>query len=282
MRFFSYPHRGVATTRNALLAEARGEWILFLDADDALAPDALQTLFAHTAQTSRADIILADFVHHTTTSHRCRQTRQPLGWMPASALFHVYPMCTARAIRRSFLEEHGLRFPLYETFEDVLFWYHCALHAPKTYYVPTVVYYYYARAHSLSEHWDVQKFTPRLNALASLSDLAQTQYMRFPDLLICTLQRFLKTIEIAIGPRVYRERKQMLHLVLQCTAQHVPQLLRLSARIRLPWSLKIYLMCYSVLEQVYRIFPRAAVFGLLVFGSLYRKLRVCLGIYTLK
>lgn len=38
---------GVASARNAGLDMARGEWVLFLDGDDKLAPDALETALAH-------------------------------------------------------------------------------------------------------------------------------------------------------------------------------------------------------------------------------------------
>ena len=54
-RYFSKPNGGVSSARNLGLQSAKGEWIIFLDADDSLPPNALRTLM----QSSKNDI---DFV----------------------------------------------------------------------------------------------------------------------------------------------------------------------------------------------------------------------------
>ena len=44
VRILTLNHGGVSKARNAGLAEAQGEWVMFLDADDMLLPDALEKL----------------------------------------------------------------------------------------------------------------------------------------------------------------------------------------------------------------------------------------------
>lgn len=56
------PHGGQAAARNAGVAEARGEWLAFLDADDCFHPQALSALLL-IAEAHRLDVAAADMVH---------------------------------------------------------------------------------------------------------------------------------------------------------------------------------------------------------------------------
>ncbi len=61
VRIITQPNRGVAAARNALLAAADGEWVFFLDADDQMSPDCLETLQA-AAQAWDADFAWAQYM----------------------------------------------------------------------------------------------------------------------------------------------------------------------------------------------------------------------------
>lgn len=62
-------NKGIAGTRNTAVNAAEGEFILHVDSDDWLEPDAVETL-VKTAQTSNADIVYSDFFEERKSSTR--------------------------------------------------------------------------------------------------------------------------------------------------------------------------------------------------------------------
>lgn len=60
-RFFAIPEANRSYARNLAIAQARGEWIAFLDDDDLWLPDKLKLQLAFAAET-RADCIFTDFI----------------------------------------------------------------------------------------------------------------------------------------------------------------------------------------------------------------------------
>lgn len=73
-------NQGVYAARNAALAIHRGEWVVFLDADDRIAADFLQERL-RTAREAQTDVVLFNARHTDSTGHLQHPVhrRQPYG-----------------------------------------------------------------------------------------------------------------------------------------------------------------------------------------------------------
>ncbi|MFD1720860.1 glycosyltransferase family 2 protein [Amnibacterium endophyticum] len=98
--------------RNVATGIARGEYVLYMDHDDSLYPDALRRMAEYAAET-RADVL----------SPKESKTSDAWWCMPAlvdgnvanavtdGGIDRLLPMVPHKLYRRAFLDEHGIRFP---------------------------------------------------------------------------------------------------------------------------------------------------------------------------
>lgn len=95
--------------RNVGTDAARGEFVLYVDNDDYLAPEALERLYA-TATADRADVVVGKVVGHDKFVARELFTQDRSGvtteWPPLIRLLSPHKL-----FRTAFLREHGIRFP---------------------------------------------------------------------------------------------------------------------------------------------------------------------------
>lgn len=182
VRVLHKPNGGVSSARNAGLEAARGEWVSFVDSDDALAPDGLQTLLD--AARAGDDIVCAAY----TAVYRAQggkeqiftpegETRQQVLQSLIRTQGALNSMC-ARLYRRSFLMEHAIRAPLgVRVGEDVLFNLQAFYYARAFTLLSKSVYTYYLG--SMSAMGEAQRdFYPAQRAMLAGIDA----FMREHDL----------------------------------------------------------------------------------------------------
>lgn len=130
-------NRGQAAARNTGLELATGEWVLFVDADDYLAPDCIARLIAAIGE---RDVL--QYGYRVVTEDGKPLYKQ-IPW-------HPYLLTTpwSRLYRRAFLDRNRLRFPVGHIYEDVRFSMMLWATRPRQRILPYIGYYYRRNAGS--------------------------------------------------------------------------------------------------------------------------------------
>ena len=152
------PNGGVSQTRNYAMDRARGTYLQFMDADDWLAPNAMEVL-CHAATSTGCDLVISHF--YRVAGERLSPqghikkarvlTRQEFAehMMKAPANFY-YGVLWNKLYRRSIVESHRLRCPEnVDWCEDFLFNCNYIQYIRLVAAVPQPLYYYRKRPGSL-------------------------------------------------------------------------------------------------------------------------------------
>jgi len=163
----SQSNKGMATARNKGIESASGDYILFVDSDDCLMPNALNTLASNLSE----DIVgfgtkLFDERTGTSTDNICPQTDKPIsGWnyfnQHRLKNLPIHFVCIwQRAYRRTFLLDNKLKFADgLRRAEDDLFTTMVMLQASSITTIKEILYEYRIRSGSITRSSD-----PRMEA----------------------------------------------------------------------------------------------------------------------
>lgn len=107
-------NQGLSVCRNTGLDNASGDYIVFVDGDDYLAPDFVEYML-HLEEVTAADIVLSKNCFTTSDFQQIKTADKITLWSPEEAVSQFfYPRLPLGAwnkmYRRSFLVEHGFRF----------------------------------------------------------------------------------------------------------------------------------------------------------------------------
>lgn len=163
IRVFEQKAQGAGAARNMGLEHARGEYVTFLDSDDMLAVDGIESLYTAAVQ-HEADVVSSRLrmfdeetihqdmpgglgIHSVPINIRYYATPRTNYYIDAAilkelkAVFSDFGAC-AKLYRREYLESQGLRFKEGVNFEDNEFVYSAYLNTSSMMSIPRTTYYY--------------------------------------------------------------------------------------------------------------------------------------------
>lgn len=153
IKVFTQENAGLSAARNTALLHTTGEWIAGVDSDDYVAADVFEKAVA--CITEGVDAV---FFGVQTVDDMDAEIPDPMGYfsLPTGEMLFSESLALqlnvcfwSKLWRRSFIAEHGLRFPDGLVHEDEAFYYLAAPWLRKVAFSPQIGYYYVQRAGSI-------------------------------------------------------------------------------------------------------------------------------------
>ena len=180
-------NKGLSVARNVGIANANGEYILFIDSDDLLIDNSLSKLL-DIAIESKADLIVADYIVHSEESDlfipisHSKEIKQHIKFCTEPFLVDLKKReynVWRTIYRRQFLISNKISFVEGITFEDSPFTFECYIKAKKCVRISYPFYIYRRRHGTLSSAinkksvLDMNKVIEKSWELSNLKDISQ-------------------------------------------------------------------------------------------------------------
>lgn len=173
VRVIHQANGGLGAARNTGIETAKGEYLLFVDSDDTLAPEALERLSAWVKE-SHADMYVFGFCYVTEAGEQAGEPRlsavtgQPVTLADEPAMLLDSPSACFRLWKRELFADGTVRFPGRVWYEDLCTTPKALLRARSIVQKPDALYRYLLRTGSIMRNDNLRRNREILNALETV------------------------------------------------------------------------------------------------------------------
>ena len=173
VRVIHQANGGLGAARNTGIEAAKGEYLLFVDSDDTLAPEALERLSAWVKE-SHADMYVFGFCYVTEAGEQAGEPRlsavtgQPVTLADEPAMLLDSPSACFRLWKRELFADGTVRFPGRVWYEDLCTTPKALLRARSIVQKPDALYRYLLRVGSIMRNDNLRRNLEILNALETV------------------------------------------------------------------------------------------------------------------
>lgn len=160
---------GPGETRNVGLLAAQGEYVVFVDSDDWIEPDYLETLFLSMGDTM--DFSYCQAIEHNGDAKKL--LKNPHYTSQKQLLCSYVGRIWTCMFRTSFLRENNIKFPPYRAAEDSAFFAACIISTDRIASVDNVLYHYIVYSQSISHKFDPYKTLQKKSSFKWLIEYAK-------------------------------------------------------------------------------------------------------------
>jgi len=157
-------NRGLSAARNTGTASATGDYIYYLDGDDELTPNCIETLIAPILEDNQIEMVQGNYKRCSssgkTISFKSYSSRKILSNDDAHLQYFkhriIFISAWNKLLKRSFVFDYQLFFRDNVIYEDYIWSFNLIKHLQKACIISDVTYYYIERANSISKGTNIQ------------------------------------------------------------------------------------------------------------------------------
>lgn len=213
---------GLGQTRDNGFEKARGEYVVFVDSDDQIKKDFLETMYFEITN-GDFEIVTGGYILVKERVKKAirKENNEISDWFWPSACGRIY--------KRDFLVRGNINFRGIRTYEDAVFQFRILSHSPKRKTISYCGYYYMVRGKSITQVIDLQnnvdKFSGFVDTIQNVinEEKINLEKQGFKDVFETAIIMNLVSIALYFGKSVGIHRAEMIHQMLfQCIDTNFP------------------------------------------------------------